>query len=638
MCGVFGFVGFHEHNLLQRMGRAITHRGPDDEGYYIHDKVNLGIRRLSIIDLPGGKQPIYNEDQSIVVVYNGEIYNYRELFGELESKGHKFTTRCDTEVIVHAYEEYGIDCLDRFNGMFAFALYDVRRNELIVARDRVGIKPLYYYHQNGKFIFASEIKAILKSNQVERRCNTAAIDSYLELRYVPQPATLFHDVQVLPAAHYLRVKDQQLTLKRYWRVPYQPKQFESDDYYKERLENVFLDAVRLCMRSDVPVGAYLSGGVDSSLVVAAMSRFTKKLSTFSVGFDWPLDETGHARRLAAALGCDHYEVKCLPQHFTLLPKVLWHLERPIGDALILAYYVLAEETGKHVKVVLSGEGADENFAGYLFHKIIKWTQAYADLAPNFVTQHMVVPLLERLPVKTLNTIFAYPAYLGEKGKEKVIDYLRYYSRRTLNENYVCLKSLCDRRDRAALYTKTFQRHAFPIANGAETNGEYHYRNANDLMHRLLALQFDDWLQDNLLLRQDKSTMAHSLEMRVPFLDHRLIELAFQMPAHLKVRFLTDKYIERAIAQRLIPRDDAQRSKHPFYIPMEYFYQHGQIRDLVRMTLNREQVKKRGYFDYTTVKALIDRMESGEFLYVKQVIALVILELWHLVFIDKQQLW
>jgi asparagine synthase (glutamine-hydrolysing) len=638
MCGIFGFVGFKEQNLLKRMGEVIQHRGPDDVGYYNHDKVSLGIRRLSIIDLDGGRQPIYNEDRSLAVVYNGEIYNYLELFKELKNKGHEFRTQCDTEVIVHAYEEYGLDFLEKFNGMFAFALYDQRQRELIIARDRTGIKPLYYYQQNGKFIFASEIKAILESDIVERRCNTAAIDSYLELRYVPQPDTLFDGIQILPAAHYLRLKDNHLTIERYWDIPLYQGHYKSDDYYKERFEEVFLNAVKLQMRSDVPVGAYLSGGVDSSMVVAAMRLFTDKVKTFSIGFDSPVDETTDARQFANSLQCDHHEIKCLPEHFALLPKVIWHLERPIGDALILAYYLLAQETARHVKVVLSGEGADENFAGYLFHKIIKWTQLYSNTIPEFVTQQFVVPFLENLPVKLLNKLFIYPAYLGERGKEKVVEYLKHYSRRTLNRNYVWLKSLFDPDERQSLYSHKFQKWIEGHGDFIFPNEKNGNETLNQLMDRLLKLQFDDWLQDNLLLRQDKSTMAHSIEMRVPFLDHNLVELAFQMPAHLKVRFFTDKYIERDLAKKMLPNANAKRSKNPFYIPLEYFHQRSEIQDLLRLTLNRAQVEKRGYFDYQAIRGLTEKMNSGEFLYIKQVMSLVILELWHLVFIDKQKLW
>ncbi len=638
MCGIFGYIGFEEDGLLRRMGEVIQHRGPDDHGYHEQGKINLGIRRLSIIDLEGGHQPIYNENNSSVVVYNGEIYNYLELSEELKRKGHQFKTHCDTEVIIHAYEEYGIDCLDRFNGMFAFALYDKGTDELIIARDRAGIKPLYYFHKDGRFIFASEIKAILESKYVERRCNESVIDSYLELRYVPQPETLFRDIKVLPGGHYLRLQSNTLSIKRYWEIRIHQGAYQSEEHYQEIFEAAFLNAVKLRMRSDVPVGAYLSSGIDSSLIVAAMTQFSQKVKTFSIGFDSPIDETQDARQLATHLNCDHQEIQCLPEHFALLPKVIWHLERPIGDALILAYYLLAQETSKHVKVVLAGEGADEIFAGYSFHKIIKLTQKYSEMVPEVLTRKLLVPSLSRMPVKLLDKLFIYPAYLGKEGKKRVVEYLRGYSQRSLNENYVYLKSLYDFQDRTDLYTQPFKARWMSNAVFAQTTGAGLNGKTNHFLDHMLKLQFNDWLQDNLLLRQDKNTMAHSLELRVPFLDHHLVELAFQMPAHLKIRGLKDKYIQRQMARKMLPKANVTRRKIPFYIPLEYCHHNSEIRELINLTLNKEQVERRGYFDYSIVKSLIEKMDKGEFLYLKQVMALVILELWHLIFIDKQRMW
>lgn len=632
MCGIFGFCGFDDPALLGRMARALVHRGPDGEGCFVHDHFAMGMRRLSIIDLAGGDQPIYNEDRTLAVCYNGEIYNYVELMDELHALGHRFATRCDTEVIVHAYEQWGIDCLQRFNGMFAFALYDLPRRELVLARDRAGQKPLYYHQRNGRLVFASEVKAILEAEHVERRCNVDAIDAYLGLRYVPQPDTLFEGIHVLPAAHYMRLRRGEATVTRYWDVSLHQGAYRSDDEYREVLEDEFARAVRLTLRSDVPVGAYLSGGVDSSLVVAAARHHTDRLNTFSIGFGSAIDETAQARSLADRLGCTHHEVIIGAEDFRDLPRAVWHLERPIGDALILAYYKLAEETARHVKVVLSGEGADELFAGYSFHKIIRWTESYHRLVPAALTRGVAVPLLDAVPVDLLDKLFVYPAHLGRKGKEKTVDYLRHYARRDLAENYVALRALFGLGERRGLYAPGFVAHATDawIRRAADERGPF--------LDRLLKLQFDDWLQDNLLLRQDKSTMAHSLELRVPFLDHNLIELAFRMPPHLKVRGLTDKYIERELARTLLPAANVKRSKNPFYLPLEAYYQRPELRELVRMTLDPARVRRRGYFDPAAVQGLVARMDTGEFLYLKQVLALVILELWHLIFMDRQQLW
>ncbi len=505
MCGIFGFVGFEDADLLQRMGQVIRHRGPDGQGYYTDPHLSMGMRRLSIIDLVGGGQPIYNEDGSLVVCYNGEIYNYVELMEELRELGHQFKTHCDTEVIVHAYEEWGLDCLQRFNGMFAFALYDLRRRELILARDRAGQKPLYHHQRNGRFFFGSEVKSLLESEDVERRPNLAAIDPYLSLRYVPQPETLFHGIFSLPAGHFLRLQASgEVTMRRYWDVPLHQGRYRSKAEFRDAFEELFIDAVSLTMRSDVPVGAYLSAGIDSSLVVAAMTRFTDKLNTFSIGFNSPIDETNDARTLAAHLGCTHHEVNATPEDFELLPKVIWHLERPIGDVLILAYYLLARETSRHVKVVLSGEGADESFAGYSFHKIIQWTEWATRALPAFVPEKIAAPIVGGVPVDLLDKLFIYPAHLGKTGQRKTADYLRHYKKRNLNANYIALKALFDLPERRALYASEHKARATEewISAPRDTGGPF--------LDQLLKLQFDDWLQDNLLLRQDKNTMAHSL--------------------------------------------------------------------------------------------------------------------------------
>ena len=635
MCGIFGFEGFEEPGLLRRMAEALRHRGPDAEGFFSdgEGRLSMGTRRLSIIDLSTGDQPIYNEDRSLVVCFNGEIYNYVELRRELAAKGHAFATDGDTEVIVHGYEEWGPDVLRRLNGMFAFALYDVRRGELIIGRDRAGQKPLYYYHENGRFIFASEVKAILESSHVERRCNPRAIDGYLALRYVPQPETLFEGIRVLPAGHCLRLKDGEAVVERYWEVALRDGPYRSDAEYLEAFEATFFGAVERTLRSDVPVGAYLSGGIDSALVVAAMCRFKDRVSTYSIGFDSPVDELGEARTLAIHFGTDHHEIRFGAKDFAELPRVIWHMDRPMGDPLVLAYYKLAEGAGRDLKVVLSGEGADELFAGYSFHKVLLWTEFLTKVVPVVIMKRVGAPAVAAAPVQLLDRFFVYPAYLGQKGRMRLADYLRHYGDRTLGENYAVLRSLWDRDDRAALYADGFREMA--LAEGWRPRPE---DRSGPFLDRLLKLQFDDWLQDNLLMRQDKNTMAHSLEMRAPFLDNELIDLAFTMPPHLKVNGLRDKFIERQLARRILPQDYIRRKKNPFYFPIERMFGSKEVQDLVGLTLNREQVERRGYFRYDYVKWLLERCEANEFLYVKQAFALVILELWHMIFIDRQRLW
>ena len=639
MCGIFGFAGFRDEQVLTRMARAMRHRGPDGEGFYEAPEgaaFAMGMVRLSIIDLHTGWQPVFNEDHSVAVCYNGECYNYVELRAELEAKGHHFRTHSDTECLVHGFEEWGIEgLLARLNGMFAFCLYDVRRREFYIARDRCGQKPLYYHHAGGKFTFASEVKSLLECPHLSAEPNIDAIDAYLTLRNVPEPATMFAGIHKLPAAHYLRYRlaDGDLQIQRYWEIQLPRPETtvqRSEEAWFEAFESLFHDAVRLCMRSDVPVGAYLSAGVDSSLTVAAMTRHSSSINTYSIGFDSPVDETPAARETAAFLGTNHHEIICQPEDFALLPKVVWHMDRPVGDALIIAFYKLAQGAAKDLKVVLGGEGADESFAGYSFHKVMCQVEKVRRLLP--FAPALGAQVFQILPHRLLNAFFKFPADLGGQGQKRVVEFLRGYQRRDLNHNVNALRTLWAEDERRSLYAPSFKR----LAGDAWMGTERLKDRDGPFLDRMLKLQFDEWLQDWALIRQDKNTMAHSLEYRLPFLDHRLIELAFTMPANLKIRGRTDKYIERRLADKVFPTHIARRAKVPFYLPVEYFLDQPAFRELVRDNLNESAVKRRGYFDPKQVTSLIERMHSSrEFLTCKQVVSLVILELWHRIFVDRE---
>ena len=390
------------------------------------------------------------------------------------------------------------------------------------------------------------------------------------------------------------------------------------------------NAVRLTMRSDVPVGGYLSAGVDSSLLVALMTESSDKVNTYSIGFNSPGDETHDAAETARLLGTTHHEIQCAPQDFDLLPKVVWHMDRPVGDALIMAFYKLAEGAARDLKVIISGEGADEIFAGYSFQNVIQVAEWYHQAVPGFLHERLAMPILRGLPVDFLNKFFIFPARLGRQGKARLVDFMDGYRRRNLFENYVSLKTLWPRDARAAAYTPEFKQLATDswIPPLRDRSGLF--------LDRLLKIQWDEWLQDWCIIRQDKNTMAHSLEIRLPFLDHNLIELAFRVPPRLKNNGLRDKIIERKIAAKLLPRKVTHRRKNPFFLPMEFFFEHPQIRRVIAETLNEAQVRKRGYFEPAYVKTLLEKMETREFVYLKQVMALVILELWHRIFIDKQR--
>lgn len=638
MCGIYGFAGFKEEGLLDRMGRVIRHRGPDGTGRYEAPDgapFSMGMQRLSIIDLEGGWQPVYNEDQSIAVCYNGETYNYLELRTELEAKGHHFRTHSDTECLVHGFEEWGMEgLLQRMNGMAGFCIYDVRKREFFIGRDRCGQKPLYYTHSNGRFLFGSEVKSLLQSQHVTAEPNLAAIDPYLTLRNVPEPATMFKGIFTLPVAHYLHYKlaDNTLAIRRYWEVPLLDARtaiYKSNDEYFEELEALWNDCVRLCMRSDVPVGAYLSAGVDSSLTVASMTKHSSNINTYSVGFDSPVDETPAARETAAFLGTKHHEIICKPEDFSLLPKIVWHMDRPVGDALLIAFYKLAQGASKDLKVVLGGEGADEAFAGYSFQGVITKVEKMRRKLP--FAPPLGALAFQVTPHALLNKFFTFPADLGSQGKKRVIDFLSKYNGRDLNHNFNALRTLWSQDERQDVYSAGLKH----LATEAWMANEKDKDKNGPFLDRLLKLQYDEWLQDWALIRQDKNTMAHSLEYRLPFLDHRLIELAFKMPAHLKINGKTDKFIERKLADKVFPPHIARRTKIPFYLPVEYFLDQPQFKELVNETLSETAVAKRGYFEPKKVTALLDNMRrTREFVYCKQVMSLVVLELWHQVFVDK----
>jgi asparagine synthase (glutamine-hydrolysing) len=630
MCGIYGFCGFSDERLGARMAARIVHRGPDGSGRFSAPGIEMGMQRLAIIDLEGGWQPVYNEDRSLAVVYNGEIYNYLELREELQARGHVFSTRSDTEVIVHGYEEWGEDCVTRFNGMFAFALHDRRSGETFFARDRSGQKPFYYWQDGrGRLVFASEVKALLECPLVPRACNVAAIDPYLALRVVPEPQTMFKDIFTLPAAHRMtRKADGSLKTGRYWEIRLkEDRVYPSDAEAVEQVEAGLRQAVKLVMRSDVPVGAYLSAGIDSSLLVALMCEHNNQVNTFSIGFNSPIDETRDAAETARLLGTRHHTIHCAPEDFDLLPQVIYQMDRPVGDALIIAFDKLAGRTSQDLKVVVGGEGADEIFAGYSFHKLMPLVEAYHRAVPAFLHRGLALPALRLTPDKFLNLFFNFPADLGKEGKARLVEFMAHYRERDLFRNYVALKTLWGREARARLYADDFKVRATEdwVPPVRDPGGRF--------LDRLLKLQWDEWLQDWAIIRQDKNTMAHSLEIRLPFLDHNLIELGFTLNPDQKVRKGRDKWIEREVAARLLPPPVVNRPKNPFFFPLEFFYEHPQINRLIADTLHPEVVKKRGYFRPEAVSALVARMPGREFVTLKQVMSLVILELWHRVFID-----
>jgi len=633
MCGICGYVGLDEPGLIERMSRALVHRGPDQHGHFVDREAALGHRRLSIIDLTSGKQPMASLDGTKVLVFNGEIYNYKELRELLAAEGHVFETSSDTEVLLRLWESRGPAALDLLNGMFAFAVFDRQTRELVLARDRVGIKPLYYLELPGRLLFASETKALLEYTGWSKDVRAHGIRDYLALRYVPGDRGLLREVKKLAPGHLLRFKGGKVTVSRYWSPPAPTEtSTRSENDLLDEFEALLTKSVERRLVSDVSVGAYLSGGLDSSVLVALMSRIVDEpVRTFSVGFDYEHDELSEAAATAELLGCDHHELACRAEDVTLLPEIVYHSDDPLGDPISIPMFQLAREAKKQVTVILTGEGADEMLGGYLFHKVMWAAELYRRGVPGPIRRWVVEPILSAVPAWMLNVAFQYPAYLGKRGKQKAIDYLRLAGAGDQDRGYRHLISLFDDRDTESLYTGEFrERLRTEPVDWVPPTDELGSR-----FDQMLRLQFGHWLPDNMLLRQDKMSMASAIEGRVPYLDHELMEFCFRLPRSLRLRGLTGKYLLRKVAERVLPKTTAKRKKMPFYVPIENYFQQPAFVELMDDLLGEDSVRRRGIFRPESVAKLRDAMHGREFLFVKQAFSLMTLELWCRAFVDGE---
>ncbi len=635
MCGICGYLGIEEDGLLEKMTSVLTHRGPDGEGYFQEGPVGLGHRRLSIIDVAGGQQPIFNEDKSLVLVCNGEIYNYKELRQDLLAKGHRFKTHSDSEVILHLYEEEGINSLNKLIGMFAFAIFDRQKKQLFIARDRLGVKPLYYSFAGGQFLFSSEMKSLLQSLSLSPALDHQAVLEYLRLRYVPSPAGMFLGIKKFPPGSWGLVQNGNVSLQRYWEPElYSGPYSGSARDYQEEFEHLFRQSIRRRLISDVSLGAYLSGGLDSSIIAGTMSQMlSKPVQTFSVGFDFEHDELLHASSTAKTLGCDHTEIACRPEDMALLPQAVYHLDEPIGDAIVVPMFMLSREAKKQVTVILSGEGADEVFGGYLFHKALLYGHYLQRGMPERIRQLALLPAVRSVPSRVLNAAFQYPADLGDRGKRKLVDFLELLQPTQLPAAYRHLISLFDHYELGPLLQESYAK-----ASSDYSSREYSRVSeigAVPFLNSIIDLQFSHWLPDDILMKQDKMSMAHGIEARVPFLDHELVEFALRLPPSMKIHWGTTKAILRNYASKILPTTTAKRKKMPFYVPVEKYTSHRVFQELLHDTLGETAVKNRGLLQPKAVSRLVNSLRSGEFLYVKQAISLIILELWFRVMVDRR---
>ncbi|MGE0822333.1 MAG: asparagine synthase (glutamine-hydrolyzing) [Candidatus Binatia bacterium] len=623
ICGMYDYAGSPvSSQVLQGMLTAIHHRGPDDQGVYCDANLALGMRRLSIIDLAGGAQPIFNEDRSVVVVFNGEIYNYRELTGYLRQRGHTLVTNSDTEVIVHLYEDFADDCVQHLRGMFAFALWDIRRQRLLLVRDRLGIKPLYYTQRDGCLVFGSEVKALLQHPQVDAQLDLDALNNFLSLKYVPAPQTMFAGIHALPPGYLLRCDSAGVVERRYWDVSFAAngngQQKEEEVVYAEQLEALLRESVQSHLMSDVPFGAFLSGGLDSSIIVALMSHLLNRpVKTFSVGFSDGGDVTSelpYARMVAEQFQTDHHEVLIRPQDLMdLSAKVVWHLDQPIADEATLANYMVAELASRHVKMVLTGEGGDELFAGYARYageRFSPWFQAMPRSART-----MALAVSDHLPGFRRPKLALHALCQAEESSRLVSWF-----------------PLCPAETKTALLTPELRR-SLPCNSAEQVFAkQLTCVETDDPLSRMLYVDTKLWLPDDLLARGDKTSMAVSVEARVPLLDHKLVEFAATLPSHLKLKRLTRKYLLKKVSRTWLPPAIIDRKKQGFPVPFAQWFRTS-VRPFVCDLLSPDTIKRRGLFQPRTVERVLAEHESGMVDHGTLIWALVNVELWHQLFLD-----
>jgi len=636
MCGITGYISNQVDPVLtKRMTDLMIHRGPDSEGFFHGEKVALGMRRLAIIDRSGGDQPVVNETGDLTLVFNGEIYNYLALRRELENKGHRFKTKSDTEVLIHGFEEWGANGLpERLNGMFAFAIWDKHSKTMFIVRDRLGIKPLYYTKVNGAFYFASEIKCFLAVDRISLEPNTAAIAEYLALRYVPTPNTMFKNIFKLPGGHSIFVNlNGDIKVNQYWH-PFTPTDKLSDEEYIEHFGEIFLDSVKIRMMSEVPLGAYLSAGLDSNMITWAMTqKSVNQVTTYSIGFGGKHDETKDAHDSARILKTDHNEILFDKSDLNLLPKAIWHLDEPLGDAHIVPSYILAREAKKDLTVVLLGEGADESLYGYPFYKVAWLGRYLSRISPKLFVKNVLPKIVDIFPIQLLNAVFPMPTSLGQDGKRHLKHFIHDIPDQNGASVFRILSGLFYHDDLSDIFLSNPETDSrFNVDYFTQQNGDM---SPDMLLKQINEAQFAGWLQDNILLRHDKMAMAHSVECRVPFLDHRLVEFMAGVPRRLKCSGWKDKILSRKYAAKHLPADIVKRPKTPFFIPVENFLNTKIFQKLVNENLNKARLRRRGYFNPEAVEKLIRRAGSNNFLAVKRITSLIILELWHRIFIDRE---
>lgn len=624
MCGIAGWINLkqsdtkdHTEAVLHSMCETILHRGPNSEGLWLDDTVALGMRRLSIIDLHTGDQPVFSEDKSVIVMMNGELYNYREVRADLEKKGHKFITKSDTEILPHLYEEYGEDLVDHLNGMYAFSLWDTRKKKLIIARDRFGEKPLYYGVFDGKLLYASEPKAILAHPSVKPELNLDALRHYLSYDYVPAPHSIFKGISKLPSAQVMTVENGEIKTRRYWNLTFAKNgNIPSFDRAAIELRELLSDAVRMRLVADVPLGVLLSGGVDSSTIAAFSAQHaTETVKTFSIGFtEDSFDETKYARQVAAHLGTDHHEeILSVAKAAELISDIGGWLDEPLSDGSLIPTYLLARFVRKHVTVALGGDGGDELFAGYPMYYAHKVAKLYSSV-PGFVRSGLIEPVVRSLPVSTKNLSFEYKAkrFVRASKYDAITRHHSWFGSFTLDEQKQLLTEDALTGSSGDIY--------------ADAKEMLKICDADSEIEQMQYLDMNFYMAEDILTKVDRASMAVSLETRAPFLDPRVGQFAASLPLDYKLRGSKGKHILKKSVEGLLPANILHRSKKGFGIPIAEWLK-TLLNPLMHEMLAPDLLKDQGLFESDYVQKLIAEHEKGVASHHKQLWTLLVFQLW-----------
>ncbi len=621
MCGIAGIFNLDRErsvnqNVLRSMCNAIRHRGPDDEGFYVDRNFGMGMRRLSIIDLDGGRQPIKNEDGTVWMVFNGEIYNFKELKRELSRNGHLFRSNSDGEVVVHLYEEYGDSFVQHLNGMFAIALWDKRNKRLILVRDRLGIKPLYYSQSKHGIIFGSELKTILCEPACEKEIDLQALHDYLAFNYIPGPKTIFRGIKKLLPGNILTVQGLRVSLASYWDVNFkgEPTPRLSEEDYATHLYQLLKEAVQSHLVSDVPLGVFLSGGLDSSAIVALMAQVSNQpIKTFSIGFEQKsFNELPFARQVAQRFSTDHHELVIRPDTVNLLPRLIESFDEPFADSSAIPVYYVSQLARTHVKTVLSGEGGDEVFAGYETYSAAKVAHLYRKL-PGLLKKSILPAVVRHLPVSHKKVSFDYKAKRFIEGALLPPEKGHFWWK--------------------VIFSEDAKRKLYRIENGQIEDSFHVFRDyfssctSEDLLARLQYVDTKVYLPDDILVKTDRMSMANSLEVRVPFLDHRIVDWAAQIPSHLKLNGLSKKYILKKVMSSHLPKEIIQGKKRGFNVPVPGWLR-GELREMVGDVLSPSRIQSLGFFNANYISRMIEDHQAMRVDYSRNIWGLLIFALWH----------